>query len=289
MILTAPRPPAERHRVRRLGEYTTSEDGCPRQIVTLRVAEGALLVLDCLSDTLADARLVACLAPEEPAENARLMCDMYLADTTRGRCRRLTAADLSPATHSEAALRDGRSCSYGTPLIDAAGRVYRICVVAEDSSFPALRWTDCSRSDEPRHVLTLRDVVAHLESYEPARTLTMGALAVHGEDETLSTCSLSRELERLTRSPIVLNRGLREAVQRAVASGELSRSEVAMRCGRTKRDRNGGPSGETSWLGRRIGELPEGGQLEPTPWIHSDTLALIAREGLGMSPYEVEL
>ena len=42
-----------------------------------------------------------------------------------------------------------------------------------------------------------------------------------------------------------------------------------MRCGRTKRDRRGGLSGETSWLGRRIGELPEGGEAEPTPWIHS--------------------
>jgi hypothetical protein len=66
-------------------------------------------------------------------------------------------------------------------------------------------------------------------------------------------------------------------------------SEIAIRCGRFKRDRSGRRSGETSWLARRIGQMPEGGQARPTPWIHSDTLALIARDGLGLSPHEVEL
>jgi len=27
----------------------------------------------------------------------------------------------------------------------------------------------------------------------------------------------------------------------------------------------------------------------PTPWVHSDVLALIARRGLGLSPREVEV
>jgi hypothetical protein len=66
-------------------------------------------------------------------------------------------------------------------------------------------------------------------------------------------------------------------------------SEIAVRCGRVKRDGKGNVSGETSWLARRIGLLPEGGQSRPTPWIHSDVLALIARDGLGASPREVEL
>ena len=66
-------------------------------------------------------------------------------------------------------------------------------------------------------------------------------------------------------------------------------SEIAIRCGRIKRDRRGNVSGETSWLARRIGLLPEGGGDEPTPWVHSDVLALIARDGLGVSPREVEL
>jgi hypothetical protein len=31
------------------------------------------------------------------------------------------------------------------------------------------------------------------------------------------------------------------------------------------------------------------GKPRPTPWVHSDVLALIARDGLGISPREVEL
>ena len=78
-------------------------------------------------------------------------------------------------------------------------------------------------------------------------------------------------------------------VQKTVERQQLSMSEIALRCGRVKRDRKGNESGETSWLARRVGLLPEGGRDTPTPWIHSDVLALIARHGLGVSPREVEL
>ncbi len=61
-----------------------------------------------------------------------------------------------------------------------------------------------------------------------------------------------------------------------------------MRCGRLKHDAAGNCSGETSWLARRLGMMPEGGREQPTPWVHSDVLALIARDGLGLSPREVE-
>jgi hypothetical protein len=100
---------------------------------------------------------------------------------------------------------------------------------------------------------------------------------------------LRAELKRVLESPIVLNRGLREAVLAKVEHAEISMSEIAIRCGRTKRDPNGNVSGETSWLARRLGLLPEGGKSEPTPWIHSDVLALIARSGIGIAPREVEL
>ncbi len=90
-------------------------------------------------------------------------------------------------------------------------------------------------------------------------------------------------------SPIVLNRALREAVLERVERGDLSMSEIAIRCGRVKHDAHGNMSGETSWLGRRLGLLPEGGKSSPTPWIHTDVLALIARRGLGVPPREVEL
>ena len=93
----------------------------------------------------------------------------------------------------------------------------------------------------------------------------------------------------MQRSPIILNRRLREAVIAASERDGLSMSEIATRCGRIKYDRAGNASGETSWLARRLGILPEGGQQAPTPWIHSDVLALIARRGLGVSPREVEL
>jgi hypothetical protein len=96
-------------------------------------------------------------------------------------------------------------------------------------------------------------------------------------------------LERVQHSPIVLNRRLRETVLATIEQQQLSMSEIAIRCGRVKHDHAGNESGETSWLARRLGILPEGGRDTPTPWIHSDVLALIARAGLGISPREVEL
>jgi hypothetical protein len=136
---------------------------------------------------------------------------------------------------------------------------------------------------------SLRDVVAALESYEPMRTLTERAIALHRDDPCVSLARLRSEFERLCTSPVVLNRGLREAVLQAIERRGTSMSEIALRCGVVKRDRRGKISGETSWLARRIGIMPEGGETEITPWIHSDVLATIARRGLGVSPREVEL
>ena len=135
----------------------------------------------------------------------------------------------------------------------------------------------------------MRDAIAALESYEPVRTLTLRALAQARAVRAVSTAVLQAELARVQRSPIVLNRGLREAVLSRIATEGLSMSEIALRCGRVKADARGGTSGETSWLARRLGLVPEGGKGRPTPWIHSDVLALIARRGLGVSPREVEL
>jgi hypothetical protein len=107
--------------------------------------------------------------------------------------------------------------------------------------------------------------------------------------QAISVTVLRAELKRVLASPIVLNRALREAVLECLERGDASMSEIATRCGRVKFDANGNESGETSWLGRRLGLLPEGGKSSPTPWIHSDVLALIARSGLGIPPREVEL
>lgn len=289
--VTAPQPPSHTHHVRRLGEYAALDGTQAREILGLPRPDGSILVIDCLSGTHTDARLLARLAPEEPIQNARIVCDMYLADESRGRCRLLTPEDLGPTSQADPALRFDLAALQQAPLLDAAGCLHRIRILAPGDSFPELCWTRCATSSEGAQfdVVTLRDVIAGLEDYEPARTMTVAALAAHGDDELVSTCRLAGELERVTCSPIVLNRGLREAVQRRLASAELTLSEIATRCGRTKRDRRGTLSGETSWLTRRIGVAPEGGEAEPTPWVHSDTLALIARDGLGISPNEVEL
>ena len=137
--------------------------------------------------------------------------------------------------------------------------------------------------------MSVREAIAGLEAYEPVRALTQRAIELHRRDETVSTAVLRVELERVQRSPILLNRGLREAVLARTGRDGLSMSEIAIRCGRVKRDCAGNESGETSWLARRVGLLPEGGRAVPTPWVHSDVLALIARRGLGVSPREVEL
>ncbi len=157
-----------------------------------------------------------------------------------------------------------------------------------EMSIPQLRWTRAVNGG-PAVAVSLRSAIAFLESYEPFCRHTRDALARHGGDPSVSSTSLGSELARVQRSPIVLNRGLREAVLARVGRGETSMSEIAMRCGRLKRDAKGNRSGETSWLARRIGLLPEGGHRLPTPWIHTDVLALIAREGLDIAPREVEL
>jgi hypothetical protein len=138
-------------------------------------------------------------------------------------------------------------------------------------------------------VSPLRQVFGLLQAYEPAASMTRAALVAHAQSAGASVSALRSELDRACNSPIVLNRALRERVERAVETEGLSMSEIATRCGRVKRSRNGSESGETSWLARRIGQLPEAGRERPTPWVHSDVLALIAREGLGISPHEVEL
>lgn len=276
-----------------LGRYIDTR-GRPREVVTQAGACASVLVVDRDRATLGDGRLLAHLGADEPAENAAIVCAEYLRGVTanRCRCRPLTAEDARTAPLAE----DSQTGAGGEPdgsearPVDGLGRRYSLEPVPADMSIPALRWC---REPEPGagavEQLSLRGAIAAIESYEPLLAITICALSLHARRTEISTTALRAELVRVQESPIVLNRLLRETVLQRVAEGELSMSEIAIRCGRVKRDRRGNESGETSWLGRRIGVLAEGGQSAPTPWIHSDVLGLIARNGLGVSPREVEL
>jgi len=272
--------------------------GRTREVVAQRGRAGSVLVID-RGACGGDARLVAHLGADEPPENAALVCGCYLQEArgARPRCRRLTAADLqvTPFGDEQEAALDAEPepvpVAADAQPVDRFGCCYRLERLFTGMSIPELRWR--RHVPEPGagcpRIVSMRHAIARLESYEPVRTLTRRELARHQGDSEVSSTVLRVELRRLQLSPIVLNRRLREVVLETAEREQLSMSEIAIRCGRIKRDRCGNESGETSWLARRLGVLPEGGRSTPTPWIHSDVLALIARRGLGISPREVEL
>jgi hypothetical protein len=269
--------------------------GRDREIVARKGRGGSLLVIDRDRAANEDRVLVAHLAPDEPAENAAIACRCYLAQACGGRyqCRQVTAEDFRAIPFVVPLWEQDPAELVDAPVQDGLGRRYELELVDSGMSIPELRWCriplrGASGSHEDWQTVSVREVVASLERYEPVRALTGTALCRHGEDERISTTVLRCELERVLESPIVLNRRLRQAVRERVERDGVSMSEIAMRCGRAKRDSSGNESGETSWLARRLGLLAEGGKDAPTPWIHSDVLALIARDGLGVSPREVE-
>lgn len=274
-----------------LARYVNAE-GRARELLAVPGHGGSVLLLDRDAATLCDRRLVAHIASDEPPENVALVCRHYLEDS-RGRwCRRVRPDDLekAPFVHSERrvqGLEESPTC-----LQDRGDNAYRLAPLAGNHAAAQLRWwrrPAGSAEECAWEPIKLRDVVAALEAYEPVRTLTEHAIARHRDDPDLIVARLCRELERLCTSPVVLNRGLREAVLDTISRRRATMSEIAFRCGVVKRDRRGNLSGETSWLARRIGVMPEGGASAITPWIHSDVLAVIARDGLGVSPREVEL
>ena len=248
-------------------------------------------MLDRDAATLSDRRLIAHLAADEPAVNAAIAARCYLTQARRERClcRPLLAEDLTAIPFDEVLEDRSPAPSAHQHAVDRHGRRYELARLQTGMSIPELRWCRASATGVDVQPVSVRDAIAHLESYEPVRTLTRRALHLHKGAGEVSVTVLRAELSRIQDSPIVLNRSLREAVLAMTESQGLSMSEVAVRCGRIKRDRAGNESGETSWLARRLGLLAEGGREMPTPWIHSDVLALIARDGLGVSPREVEV
>jgi hypothetical protein len=275
-----------------LGDYIDPK-GRLRRVVALPGACGSVLVVDRDGVTLGDRRLVAHLAADEPRENAAVACEHYLRDPTGRWCRRVTPKDLEITPFADAEEFESRSQAEPSvkELTDKQGRTYCLEVCSTGMSIPELRWWRKSSFAGlgSFEAISMREVIANLESYEPVRRLTHRALALHRDNHKVSIAVLRAECARMDASKIVLNRGLRRAVLAAATTQGLTMSEIAMRCGRVKHDSRGKESGETSWLARRLGIAPEGGKSIPTPWIHTDVLALIARRGLGVSPREVEL
>jgi hypothetical protein len=270
-----------------LGRYT-DPGGRLREVLTLPGAAGSVLVVDRDAATDGDLRLVAHLGADEPLGNAALACRDYLRYPSHRWCRRLTAEDVVVAPFGERPVQHAASPAV-TPLRDHHGSTYRLGPAEAGMSIPQVRWHRLAAESGVPVPVGLREVVGALECYEPVRTLTVRALDRH-RGERVSTYTLGAELARLDGSRIVLNRGLREAVVAAIASGAVSMSEITVRCGRVKRSAGAPAGGDTSWLARRVGLAPEGGRGgRPTPWVHSEVLALIARRGLGISPREVEL
>lgn len=273
----------------RLARYADA-GGSPRELVACAGAGDGVLVIDRDARTLGDPRLVAHLGPDEPEVNAAVVCRCYLSDPRRALPREVTPADLGIAP-PDAVVADAALpvAERDMELTDSARGVHRLAVVPSAvMTIPELRWVRTVAGNVPE-VVSLREVIGRLEAYEPAREWTALAVGDRHRDPGVSVAVLRAELERMSRSRIVLNRGLREAVLETVSREGLSMSCIATRCGRVKRDRRGNLSGETSWLARRLGLAPEGGERAPTPWIHTDVLALIARAGLGLAPREVEL
>ncbi len=256
-------------------------------------ASGSVLVVDRDASTLGDRWLVAHLASDEPAENAAIVCGSYLQDSRGRSSRPVTPEDLETAPFAEEQLFDtGRGLPPGElELTDSHGRGHRLEILAGERCRLQVRW--CRHSPDAERVglevVSVRDVIACMETYEPVRSLTVEAIACYRGNRQVSVTTLGLELERVDASQLVLNRGLREAALAVIERQDVSVSEIAMRCGRVKRDSKGRVSGETSWLARRLGIIPSSGESAPTPWVHSDVLALIAREGLRISPREVEL
>jgi hypothetical protein len=164
-----------------LGLYTDHRAGAAREVICLPGAGGSTLVIDRLAGTHSDARLVAHLAADEPAENARIVSEVYLADESKGNCRPVSAEDLQLTPFASCPSSVDSEASPDTSLLDSDGVVYRIREMSTDGSFPELRWTRSRHpgQEEPFETLRLRDVVARLQDYEPARTITTDALAVH--------------------------------------------------------------------------------------------------------------
>jgi hypothetical protein len=261
-----------------------------REIVCRAGATGSRLVIDRLAGAGADERLVAHLAADEPAKNARIVCEAYLADARKA-CRRVQSEDFDRAPVHEIAPPDESSeVSVAGQLMDGSGCAYRLEPDWTENAVQEMRWrrlTPCANGRG--EAVSVRSVIGALERYEPVLSLTRQAISNVASDPTLSCSVLCAQLRCIEKGRVVLNRRLREAVHDAVDQRELTLSEIAISCGRLRRRSQDCSRPDTTWVRRRIGDACDTTTGRPTAWVSSDVLALIAREGLGVDPREVEV
>jgi hypothetical protein len=157
-----------------LGCYRDA-DGRERALIARPGADGSVLVIDQDAATLTDRRLVAHLAADEPAANARIAADLYLGEPDGRFARPLEDRDWlslpdgrdppeEPEPPSPGELRDGR------------GRRYRVAAVTDHRYGRQTRWLRRGARGRTETV-TLRTVIGALETYEPARAMTRAAFA----------------------------------------------------------------------------------------------------------------
>ena len=165
-------------------ERYRAPDGCAREIVRLDAVAGSTLVVDRCAADAGDPRLVAHLAADEPADNARIVCACYLTERcSRRPCalpRALQPCDLRTAPLGDVppAAPDERAAA-ARALVDEHGRRHRLAAVATTVlMIPELRWLRelPAGSHGPAELVSVRDVTGALQAYEPVRTLSAEAI-----------------------------------------------------------------------------------------------------------------
>ena len=262
-----------------------ADDGL-RELVLLDGADGSRLLVDRRETDGTDARLLAHLASDEPDANARLVCSEFLADASRG-ARRLRATDFGAQPEGDGPGPQPSCVSPGGPhrrrrpaLFPALERNARRAALAPRVPPPGWRAALPQRARRRRGARGLR---AGLRADSRRRGAVSSRPPGFGLDARRSSCGASSRVRSCSTG------GCARLCSTRCSEHGTSFSAIAMACGRIKHDRRGNGSGETSWLARRVGLLPSTPGARPNPWVHSDTLALIARDGLGIAPREVEL
>ncbi len=273
-----------------LGSYRTDDPPRERRIGAVAIPDGSVLVLDYEMPSCADPRVLARIAPEEPPGNAQLVADLYLADTRRGRSRPLTLADLEGSAPASRPSQRDAHVELPTPRSRQIWVVSSIRANTDAGEFPQLRWMELAETPgESFGPVTLREVIGALERYEPAIAMTRSAIDAQPPGGAVSTATLRAELHRMqaqrdraepwTARSGRPRAGLRDVAQRDRACAAGARNATAAETSAARRAGSPGASAV----------CPESGKPTPTPWVHTSTLALIAREGLRVSPREVEL